>query len=161
MADPDTEVHRADAAGAPVPPPLLMLGVVVAGSLLELVAPLSLPRGTARALLALMPATAAFALFFTAARALTRAHTAIVPWEPTTTVVTGGPFRFSRNPIYVGFLLVQISLAFAFSNGWLLLLLPVSWYLLDVVQVRREERYLVRTFGETYLAYARRVRRWL
>jgi protein-S-isoprenylcysteine O-methyltransferase Ste14 len=161
MAKSDESPQDTDAAGAPIPPPLLVLIVVASGFLLSFVAPLALPRGRSRALLGLAPVIAATALLWTAARALYRARTAVIPWEPTTAIVTTGPFRFSRNPIYLAFLLVQTSLAFAFSNGWLLLLLPVSWYLLDVVQVRREERYLVRTFGETYLAYARRVRRWL
>jgi protein-S-isoprenylcysteine O-methyltransferase Ste14 len=153
--------ERREAAGAPLAPPLLVIIVVLGGFGLALIAPLALPDGRTSAFLALPPAIAAVALFWTAAGALARAQTAVIPYEPTTAIVTSGPYRFTRNPIYVAFLLIQISLAFAFSNGWLLILLPLSWYLLDVVQVRREERYLVRMFGETYLAYARRVRRWL
>ena len=153
--------QRPPAAGAPIAPPLLVAIVMATGLAISWYLPLALPRGTAAALLALLPAVAALTLAASAMMALRRAHTAILPWEPSTQIVTGGPFRITRNPIYLAFLFAQTSFAFGFSNGWWLVLLPLSWYLLDVVQVRREERYLVRTFGETYLAYARRVRRWL
>lgn len=150
-----------DAAGAPLPPPVLVAFVIAAGVALWFIAPLALPRGVSAAALAAPFAAAAVALLAWSARTLRHAHTAVIPYHETTSLVTSGPYRFTRNPIYLAFLVAQAALAFALSNGWLLILLPVSWYLLDVVQVRREEQYLVRKFGEAYYAYARRVRRWI
>jgi protein-S-isoprenylcysteine O-methyltransferase Ste14 len=144
-----------------VPPPLIPALVMAAGWLAARGAPLATPKGIVVSIIAGALGTLAVMLAGSAVVAMRKAHTSVAPWDPTTTLLTAGAFGISRNPIYVAFLLVQAALALVAGNGWWIVLLPVSWYLLDVVQVRREERYLVRTFGDTYLDYARRVRRWL
>jgi protein-S-isoprenylcysteine O-methyltransferase Ste14 len=159
MARDDTP--QPPAAGAPLPPPLIVALVMAAGWGASRVAPLATPRGMVIAMIAGALGVLAVILLAGAVLAMHRAHTSVAPWDPTTTLLTTGVFGISRNPIYVAFLLVQALLALAGGNGWWLVLLPVSWYLLHVVQVRREERYLVKTFGDAYLDYARRVRRWL
>jgi protein-S-isoprenylcysteine O-methyltransferase Ste14 len=75
--------------------------------------------------------------------------------------VTGGPFRVTRNPIYIALVLAFAGTGAMTAAGWLILLVPVLLLLLDLGVVRGEERYLARRFGPDYLAYARRVRRWL
>jgi len=149
------------AAGAPLPPPLIVALVMAAGWGASRVAPLATPRGMVIAMIAGALGVLAVILLAGAVLAMRRAHTSVAPWDPTTTLLTTGVFGISRNPIYVAFLMIQALLSLAGGNGWSLVLLPVSWYLLDVVQVRREERYLVKTFGDAYLDYTRHVRRWL
>jgi protein-S-isoprenylcysteine O-methyltransferase Ste14 len=83
------------------------------------------------------------------------------PWKPTTEIVDRGPFRFTRNPMYLQMLLVCVGFAVILSNGWILLLTPVAGWLLQRLAILPEEAYLERKFGDTYLAYKRRVRRWL
>ena len=83
------------------------------------------------------------------------------PWKPTFQVIEKGPFRISRNPMYLQMVLVCVGLAIAFTNWWLLLLSPVCGWLLQVLAIQPEEAYLEKKFGEQYLAYKRRTRRWL
>lgn len=83
------------------------------------------------------------------------------PFKPSLTIVEHGPYRISRNPMYVGFLLAYTGLALIFSLEWALLALPVLWLTLDRVVVRREEAYLTRKFGAVYTAYLARTRRWI
>ncbi len=149
---------RQPAAGMFLPPPLYPLLAVVTGWLLQLWHAITLPRDTVAAVTA---ALAAALLLQGAWRALRRARTPLEPWQPTRALVTDGVFRQSRNPVYLAFLLVQAALAWWWANGWILILLPVTWLLLDRLQVRREEAYLLRQFGDAYRDYCRRVRRWI
>ncbi|HWQ69571.1 MAG TPA: isoprenylcysteine carboxylmethyltransferase family protein [Patescibacteria group bacterium] len=96
-----------------------------------------------------------------AIRTLWRAHTPINPYKATTAVVTGGLFRFSRNPIYVSDTLIYVGLSLALNAWWALALTPVVVWIMQVGVIVREEEYLERTFGEDYLRYKRQVRRWL
>ena len=90
-----------------------------------------------------------------------RARTAILPSNPASTIVTSGPYRISRNPMYVGLSLVYIGLSLLMRIAWPLVLLPIVLAALYVFVIRREERYLGAAFGEEYRVYRQRVRRWL
>lgn len=83
------------------------------------------------------------------------------PWKPTSHIEERGPFRFTRNPMYLQMLLVCIGVSFAFENWWILLLTPLAAWVLQKSAIEPEEAYLEAKFGEHYLAYKRRVRRWL
>ncbi|HVM45875.1 MAG TPA: isoprenylcysteine carboxylmethyltransferase family protein, partial [Candidatus Thermoplasmatota archaeon] len=91
----------------------------------------------------------------------TRAGTDPIPFHPTTRIVTHGAYRYTRNPMYLGFALATLGLAILADSAWALLAAPAGLVLVDRLVVVREERYLERKFGEEYLAYKRRVRRWL
>jgi len=90
-----------------------------------------------------------------------RFRTAVSPYRPASQVVTTGPYRFSRNPMYVGFTIAYMGGILAKNTLWALLLLPLVLWFLTVLVIRPEERYLARTFGSVYTDYANRVRRWL
>jgi protein-S-isoprenylcysteine O-methyltransferase Ste14 len=100
-------------------------------------------------------------LALSAFRTMKSAGTNVHPSEPALTIVRGGPFRFTRNPLYLALCLLQIALGF-FLNDWITLLFVVP---LTVIfhygVVLREERYLTAKFGESYLQYKREVRRWI
>jgi protein-S-isoprenylcysteine O-methyltransferase Ste14 len=93
----------------------------------------------------------------------TMAHhrTALLPGGATTTVIATGPFSRSRNPLYVGLLVLSAGLALLAASAWALAALPVEWALLRWGAVLPEEHYLSAKFGPEYAAYAARVRRWL
>ena len=94
-------------------------------------------------------------------REMSRAGTNVDPYRPATTVVTGGPYRFTRNPMYVGFTLMYVGIS-AWTNALLpILLLPAVQQLMRRGVIEREERYLERKFGDDYLRYKARVRRWI
>lgn len=88
-------------------------------------------------------------------------RTAIYPNQPATTLVQSGPYRFTRNPMYVGLSLTYLGITILANLLWALLLLPIVLLLLQVVVIQREERYLTNAFGKEYKDYCRRVRRWL
>ncbi|MBI3196714.1 MAG: isoprenylcysteine carboxylmethyltransferase family protein [Rhodospirillales bacterium] len=90
-----------------------------------------------------------------------RAGSRIETNKPTTTIVANGPYRFTRNPIYVGMFLGQIGLAIAFNSLWILVALAPFYLVIRYGVVAREEVYLERKFGDAYLGYKSRVRRWL
>ena len=81
--------------------------------------------------------------------------------RPTTTIVDGGPYRLTRNPIYLGMVTGLIGLAIALNSLWLLLALVLFALVIRYGVVAREEAYLERKFGDAYRGYCARVRRWL
>jgi protein-S-isoprenylcysteine O-methyltransferase Ste14 len=88
-------------------------------------------------------------------------RTTIMPHRGSSYLVTQGPFRYSRNPIYVANVMLMAGLALFFANGWLLLLAPVNGILTQILAIKREENHLIAMFGYDYEAYCRRVRRWI
>ena len=96
-----------------------------------------------------------------AIRTFRRHHTVVDPRGGVATIVSAGPFRFSRNPMYVGLLLIYIGATLAFRPPWAAILLVPVFLALHYLVVIPEERYLQATFGEQYAAYVQRVRRWL
>lgn len=90
-----------------------------------------------------------------------RARTAVIPHHAASQLVASGPYRFTRNPMYVGLTIVYIGGAVVLNSAWPLILLPVVLIVLARFVVVREERYLSDAFGDEYAAYRSRVRRWL
>jgi len=103
----------------------------------------------------------ALALFAWAIATMTRAGSNVPTNLPTTTIVETGPYRFTRNPIYLGMFLGLVGLAIAFDNLWLLAMLVPFTLAIRYGVVAREEAYLERKFGDAYRQYRARVRRWL
>lgn len=83
------------------------------------------------------------------------------PWKPTPLIETRGPYRFTRNPMYLQMVLVCIGFAVTLSNWWILLLTPAAMWILYSLVIKPEEKYLEEKFGEDYLAYKRKVGRWI
>ncbi len=81
--------------------------------------------------------------------------------KPVSSLVQDGPFRYSRNPGYLSLTMIYVGIAILRNALWAILLLPLVLYVIQREVIEREERYLERTFGEEYLAYKRRVRRWV
>lgn len=141
-------------------PPLVYLAAIVLGVLLQLAVPLPFfPRGFNVAVGAGL-VVAAIALFISSVGKFRAAGTAVPANQPTTAIVCAGPYRFSRNPIYLAFSLLQLGVAIWVDSLWLLATLIAAVALIHVV-IAREERYLERKFGAEYLTYKASVRRWL
>lgn len=94
-------------------------------------------------------------------RAFKQAQTNVDPRQPALVLVEDGPFRFTRNPMYLGMVVLQLGLAFTFSLDWALVAAPLLWGLLHVGVVLREEAYLTDRFGAPYTEYVTRTRRWI
>lgn len=143
------------------PPPLLLLGSIAAGIGLQFFIPLPFVSGLLRWLLGAGLCAAGIVITASCIACYHRASTAIEPWRKTKAIVTNGPNRWSRNPIYLSFILVGLGTAVLLNNLWIALLQLPLLLLLQEWVIRREERYLQGKFGEEYLGYARKVRRWL
>jgi len=143
-------------------PPLAWALAVVAGLVLDWLAPLPfLPEDWPAGLLGAVVFVLALALAIWAIDTMTRAGTNVPTNRPTTAIVESGPYRFTRNPIYLGMFGGLIGLGIAFDNPWLLLLMALFALVIRYGVVAREEAYLERMFGDAYRSYRRRVRRWL
>lgn len=151
-----------DNSGAVIRPPIAWAIGVLVGLGLEWLSPLpflapEMPAGALGGILFL----AGLALLIWAATTFRRAGTQIQTTQPTTMIVEAGPYRFTRNPIYLGMVLGLIGLAVAFNSLWLFVLLLPFYLVIRYGVVAREEAYLDRKFGDVYRAYKGRVRRWL
>ena len=151
-----------DAANAgPIRPPLVYLLAIVLGTVIHFVVPFPfLPGGLALPLGGSLMVVAAL-IFASSVGTFRSAGTPVPGHEPTVAIVRKGPYRFSRNPIYLAFSLLQLGIAVALNSVWLLATLAGAMALMQWVVIAREEAYLERKFGEQYLAYKASVRRWL
>ena len=141
-------------------PPLLYLGPLLAGSLLDRVVPLPrLPVRLRRLGVPTAAAGAALGVWFL--RTMHAARTPVDPREAPTAIVTGGPFARTPNPGYLGMALVYTGISLAANRRWPLVALPATLALVDRGVVRREEAYLAERFGDEYEDYRRSVPRWL
>lgn len=152
-----------DTARIIAPPPLLALLCILAGFGAEHFSHLPLFDGLASARIFASVAMLVFAgiTFLAAVRQLHSHDTTPNPYRPTSTVVSSGVYRFSRNPIYVAMLLIVLALALGANSAWLLVAAVVLFVLLRFGVVQREERYLSAKFGAAYDDYRAGVRRWL
>jgi protein-S-isoprenylcysteine O-methyltransferase Ste14 len=152
-----------DTAGVLAPPPVLYGAGLVIGLALHALHPIhiasnsvSVVRGAGVALVAigLLLSTSVMRLFGAAG-------TPVPPYRPTARLVFSGPYRYSRNPDYIGQALVYVGVALVANSWWPLFILPVVVFVVQRFVIEREERYLEAKFGQEYREYRARVRRWL
>ncbi|MSP47910.1 MAG: isoprenylcysteine carboxylmethyltransferase family protein [Alphaproteobacteria bacterium] len=151
----------AETAGVIAPPPVLYLGSLIAGVILDLLFPAPLPDHALRLPAAAVVLVAGLALVAVCFRRFKAADTNVPTWMPTTALVTGGPYRISRNPIYLALTLAYLGLALFWGSLWPLVLLAPLLLVMRYGVIGREERYLEARFGDAYRAYRSSVRRWL
>ena len=102
-----------------------------------------------------------FSLCVAAVKTFRREGTSPLLDRPTTTLVTSGPYRFSRNPIYLGYTSLYLGISFWANSLWPVVLLPFVLWVMHRAVILREEAYLQGRFGDAYSAYCQQVRRWL
>ncbi len=163
MSDTQPRSRRADTARVIAPPPVLLLAAWTMAGLLHKAAPMGIPAVRPRVRKALGWSSILTGLGLSAAVVLEfkAAGTAVSPLNPTTALVGGGPYRRTRNPDYIGQLLVYAGAALVTNKVWPIAVLPGVLAAIDRGVVRREERYLAAKFGAEYAAYTARVPRWL
>ena len=154
--------ESADTAHVIIRPPLAWALAVIAGFALSWLMPLPLvPTAVPAGWLGGAVFVMALALAVWAIITITRAGSNVPTNMPTSSIVDTGPYRFTRNPIYLGMMLGQVGLAIAFDSLWLLVTLVPFVLVIRYGVVAREEAYLERKFGEVYRRYRAHVRRWL
>ena len=142
-------------------PPLIPLAAMVGGVILNLVWRFSVlpdPVGTALGMVVVLMGVGLAAWAITT---MQRAGVDVSPDTATTAIVESGPYGRSRNPIYLAGLLIALGVALNVNSGWGLLLTAAGAAVMHFRVVAREERYLTSKFGDAYVGYQRRVRRWI
>jgi len=152
----------ADTADVLIHPPIAWALAFLAGIALKWLVPLTfLPADFPSGWLGATVFILALALGVWAVVTMTKGGSNVPTNRPSITIVQNGPYRFTRNPIYLGMFLGQIGLAILFDNLWLLITLVPFALVIHYGVVAREEGYLGRKFGDVYRNYCSRVRRWL
>ena len=152
----------ADTPNVMVRPPIAWALAMIAGLALNWFMPLPIvPAAVVGGWLGALLFALALALFVWAIATMTRGGSNVPTNLPTTTIVDTGPYRFTRNPIYLAMVLGLIGLAIAFNTLWLLLVAVPFALVIRYGVIAREEAYLERKFGDVYRRYRSGVRRWL
>lgn len=150
-----------DSSGVRFPPPLVYAGGLVLGWLVDRAWPASLFDARGWWVVAIPIAAAGLALVVAALGLFRRAGTDPLPMRPTSALVFAGPYRFTRNPMYLGMALVYVAAAILLDLPWAFVLLPLVVVVIRTQVIAKEERYLESKFGDAYRLYRVRVRRWL
>jgi protein-S-isoprenylcysteine O-methyltransferase Ste14 len=150
-------------AGVKFPPPLVYAAGLVAGWLLDWEWPWRIAARPSTWRWFLAAALIAFALVMIASAVILfrRAQTSLIPNQPSAAFVVGGPYRFTRNPMYVSMAALYLGVSLALNSWWPIVLLPFVLLVIQRAVIAREERYLRARFPAEYPEYCRAVRRWL
>jgi protein-S-isoprenylcysteine O-methyltransferase Ste14 len=144
------------------PPPLVFLGCVLLGAAFKYVVPAPVPVGRTISVIGGLLILMTGLGFVVSARILfSRTGQNPIPWKPTPSLIFQGPYRFTRNPMYLGVTLVELGLGLAVNNLWISVLAVPALLTVHLIAVLPEEKYLSEKFGDSYKAYLTQVRRYL
>ncbi len=153
---------NADNSGVKAPPPLILLPPLVLGLALHFIIPLPfLPTVLLQLVIGIAIMFLAGVLMISTVVTLRRANTTFSLRKESTSLVTNGPYRFSRHPSYLAASVLYLGIGVAVNALWVVLLLPVPVVVMTMTAMRKEEAYLERKFEPEYLNYKATVRRWL
>ncbi len=143
------------------PPPLIYMALFLTGLIPQIAFPIQFLSLPTRLILCLFLIGAGAFLVTRAFQTMRQAKTSPNPYQPAAVLVTEGPFRFTRNPVYLGMNLFYLGAGVLLNPFWSILLFPVLLLIMEFGVIHREEHYLEQRFGEDYLEYKASVRRWL
>jgi protein-S-isoprenylcysteine O-methyltransferase Ste14 len=150
-----------DTAGVIAPPPLIYAATLGLALLLHQRVPLPIVPRKIKNVLGLTLIGSAVIPALLAVRGMRNAGTNVNPTQPTTALILEGPYRFTRNPIYLGMTALYTGIAILANTLWPILLLPGVLFVMTRGVIEREEAYLEQKFGEQYVTYKEKVRRWI
>ena len=156
--------NQKDGANVRIPPPLIgVVGIAIAVILNRLIYPLRLDMSNEIVQYAIGGVLIVDGVFlmFSSIKHFKRTNQDPEPWKPTPEIITDGVYRFTRNPIYLGFGLIIAGLGILLNNLWMVIMVLPVWIAIHKLAVIPEEKYLEEKFGEEYLEYKKKVRRWI
>ena len=145
-------------------PPIILAAALIIGVALTILYPLPWARGMASDILqgaGILLAMTATALYVTAMREMWRAGTAILPHHQARHLVTSGPFKLTRNPIYLGNLILLTAFGLILGSLWMFAVAVVAAFAEQKLGIEREEAHLEHRFGRAWRDYRKKVRRWI
>jgi protein-S-isoprenylcysteine O-methyltransferase Ste14 len=145
------------------PPPLIYVLWLLAGvGMYYGVAPTPVPVArTISVIFGLLIVAAGLAIVASARLHFVRTGQSPIPWKPSPELILQGPYKFTRNPMYVGLTVIELGLGVGFNNLWVAVFAPLALLTVHFVAVLPEEQYLSEKFGDSYKTYLTRVRRYL
>ena len=150
-----------DSAQVRVPPPLAVLAAILVSWIVHLIHPIPVFHESINGFLGSVLFASGLLLALLCVGLFKAQGTGLPPWKPSTKVVHGGPYRFSRNPIYIGLLIAYLGVIVLINTVWgFVLLIPLFFFFNNYV-IPKEEKYLESKFGDEYRAYKTKVRRWI
>lgn len=150
-----------DSPGVVAPPPLIYAVPLVAGWYVNRANPFPIMSGLFAQRIGIALIVIAILLDLSAIVQFWRKHTSMMPYKPTTAIIQTGPFRMTRNPLYLSMTLLYVGISLVMNAMWPLLFLPLVLLIMHRGVIQREERYLEQKFGDEYIGYKSRVRRWI
>ncbi len=153
--------EQRDRAGVIFPPPAIALLALIAAIALNRFWPLPFTPRVLAIVLGVVFCVSGVGIAAWGRVTLVKSGTNVNPYKPTTSIVSDGPYRFTRNPLYVGLQCLLVGLSLLAGTWWGLVLLALAFLILHYGVVLQEEAYLERKFGQAYLSYKSKVRRWL
>jgi protein-S-isoprenylcysteine O-methyltransferase Ste14 len=149
-------------ANVHIPPPLVFIACIVLGALLQYaIAPIPFPDDAWIRIAGVIIVAAGLALIFSALAAFRKTGQDPKPWKPTPELILQGPYRWTRNPMYVGLTAILVGFGLALNNLWFSLLAAAALVAVHFIAVLPEENYLKGKFGPDYENYRKKVRRYL
>ena len=157
---PDEE--QAQGAAVRVPPPLVFAGAVVVALILGWIWPRDpwAGGGALRWIIGSMSIAGGAGLIVTALDLFRRTGQDPKPWRPSPQMLTEGPYKITRNPMYLGLAMITVGIGYVVGNGWFAVTGVLAAFVVQKLAIEHEEAYLEREFGDEYRAYKRSVRRW-
>lgn len=152
-----------DRPAVPVKPPIVLIALLVLGVTLQWFAPVGgglFAWGANGLLMGVIFAASGVLIASSAMRGFVQAGTTVMPDRPNTALVRGGLYKYSRNPMYIGLILIYAGFAALLGSVWAFILLPAFIGYIRYFAIACEEAYLKRRFGESYVAYMRKIPRW-
>ncbi len=150
-----------DNPGVVAPPPLIFLAGLLIGGMIAWFYPSRFLPDVVGFVLGGGLIGVGLVIIFIARTKMSRAKTNIEPWKPTTAILDDGIYGLSRNPVYAAMIVIYFGVVFSFNSLWILIPLIFVLLVIHFGVILREEKYLERKFGEEYLNYKDRVRRWV
>jgi protein-S-isoprenylcysteine O-methyltransferase Ste14 len=146
-----------------IPPPVIFFVLLIAGYAGNRIMPFNFkfPSLIVSLLIGMLILTISGAIAAAAIIVMMKNKTAINYNKPTTKFILKGPFRFTRNPLYLSLLMAMAATAFIADSLWYLVFFVIMFLIFNFGIVAREERYLTKSFGEEYIQYKNKVRRWI
>jgi protein-S-isoprenylcysteine O-methyltransferase Ste14 len=150
-----------DHANVVIPPPVIHILSIALSGVMNNYYPLSLPRWAMLLWIGFVLSVAAIVITLWGMREFRAFSNPVAPNRPINQLMVSGPYQFTRNPLYLSLVLLQLGLGLLFLNGWMVLMLLPVVLIVRYYVVAREEAYLIRQFGSAYQEYQKGVRRWI